>query len=411
MTSLSLAGSSGCRSLPLTAVVLAALAGPATAQEPVTLHAAVEAALTAGARAAIARSDSAAAAANLRIARQFANPVGNFTYSKSLPQYHATLDLPLDYPWTRSARIAAAAEGNEAARWRLVFELAAIRFDVETTYVRALALDSRRRLSRRTASAADSLLGMARVRREAGDASDLEVELASINAGQLANAALDDSLAHVGVLVDLQFLMGLPAEQVTISLADSLVVPVDSLGAGGRPVTVAAAEANLRAQERGVSLEHRSVFGAPALTGGVEWHDPTGAEPGALPTLGIALPLPLFNRRGGDIALAEAARQRATAELAQVRRETAAAVARLRRERELALQRVTRGRALLDAADRVATKSLQAYAEGAVALPGVLEAQRNAREILSQYIQDLATATAVSAELRFATTPAVEQKP
>ena len=50
--------------------------------------------------------------------------------------------------------------------------------------------------------------------------------------------------------------------------------------------------------------------------------------------------------------------------------------------------------------------SLQAYAEGAVALANVLEAHRNAREALGRYIDDLAAAAAAAATLRLLTTPA-----
>jgi outer membrane protein TolC len=44
--------------------------------------------------------------------------------------------------------------------------------------------------------------------------------------------------------------------------------------------------------------------------------------------------------------------------------------------------------------------SLVAYREGAQALATVLEAQRNARDILSQYINDLADVWIASATLR-----------
>jgi outer membrane protein TolC len=44
--------------------------------------------------------------------------------------------------------------------------------------------------------------------------------------------------------------------------------------------------------------------------------------------------------------------------------------------------------------------SLTAYREGAASLPNVLEAQRNARDVLAQYIQDLANAWIATAELR-----------
>jgi hypothetical protein len=47
--------------------------------------------------------------------------------------------------------------------------------------------------------------------------------------------------------------------------------------------------------------------------------------------------------------------------------------------------------------------SLQAYAEGAVALPNVLEAQRNAREALARYIDDVAAANNAAAAVRLLT--------
>ena len=47
--------------------------------------------------------------------------------------------------------------------------------------------------------------------------------------------------------------------------------------------------------------------------------------------------------------------------------------------------------------------SLQAYGEGAIALANVLEAQRNAREILARYIDDLAAADAAARTLRWLT--------
>src|SRR5206468_11615595 len=58
--------------------------------------------------------------------------------------------------------------------------------------------------SHRNARDADSLLAMARLRREVGDASELDVRLAAVNAGQLENVASDDSLSSIAALVALQ---------------------------------------------------------------------------------------------------------------------------------------------------------------------------------------------------------------
>src|SRR2546422_4490840 len=173
-----------------------------------------------------------------------------------------------------------------------------------TTYTRALATLARARLSRRNAADADSLLKMAQLRREVGDVSELDVRLAAVNAGQLENGAADDSLAAVEALLAVQLAMALPGEQPTITLADSLAPPSDSIPSlGAEPLPVAAAAASLRSEQRALTLAHRSVFAAPSLQVGVENVDPT--QGGALPTIGLSLPLPLFNWNGGEVARAD----------------------------------------------------------------------------------------------------------
>jgi outer membrane protein TolC len=136
---------------------------------------------------------------------------------------------------------------------------------------------------------------------------------------------------------------------------------------------------------------------------GFDSHDPTGAERGLLPTFGLTLTFPLLNRNGGEVALAAAGRDRARAELEVTRRESDAAVARARRELAVSVEKATRDRRLVASANRVAAMSLAAYAEGAVALPSVLEAQRQARESLAQLVDDLAAANAAAAAVRLLT--------
>src|SRR5438105_3159973 len=274
-------------SLPLcVALCGAAGAPPLLAQRAVTRAEAVEAALARGARAAFGRADVAAAAGALHGARLYPNPSLGATYTKDLPHYHVIADLPLDLPWIRAARIGTAASARDAVRYGVAFERAAIRFDMDTAYTRALAAAARARLSRRNALAADSLRRMAQLRREVGDVSELDVHLAAVNAGQIENAAAGD---------------------------------------------------------------------------------------------------------------------RAQANLDLVRREAEADLARARRALALALARLERDRLLLASADRVAAMSLQAYAEGAIALANVLEAQRNAREALARYIDDVAAANNAAAAVRLFT--------
>lgn len=385
-------------------IVAVAAGGRAVAAQrprrPLTRAAAVESAMTRGLALRVARADTLVASGQLLAARAFANPGLAASYTKSAPQYHAELELPLPTPWLRRARVGAAASGVTAARLRFDLARASAALDADTSYTLAIAAAAHASLSARTAADADSLLRMAVARRDAGDASDLDVELARVNAGQQANAAGADSLVLQSALLDLQLAIGLDTDSIAALPTDSLTVPPAPPGSDGEPLTVAAAAAGLRAATSGLTAERRAAWGAPSLVAGIETHDPSGAEPGILPVIGIALPLPFFDRNRGGIAMAGAERERAIAELALARLESRTRVAQAERTLAATRVRLERGRALVASANRVAAMSLTAYREGASTLPNVLEAQRNARDILARYIDDLARAWIASATLR-----------
>ncbi len=412
----------GWRVAVLAAIAFATLATfhPAAAQTstlPVHRADAVEAALAHGARLGLARADTAAAFADLITARALDNPRLAAGYTRSEPQYHVEIEQPLGFPWVRRPRVRAAQAARTAAGYRFAFERAAIALDADTLYTRALAARAHARLSRRTAEQADSLRRIAIARRDAGDASDLDVELATVTAGQAANAAATDSLGAFDAVLELQAAMGIRADRAVVVLADSLVPPPGmaqdtAVAAGSAPLQVAAAAAALESAELALRVQRWSVWAPPSVTAGFETGDPTGAETGLLPTVGFSLPLPLLNGNRGPTAAAQAvaARARAALHLAQV--ESATEIARAERARAMAYARVDRTRALVAAADRVASMALTAYREGAASLPNVLEAQRNAREVLADYVDALAAAWNARATLRVLTlTPSAEAMP
>ena len=415
--------------LVLAAATLMLVCGRWTrAQQPVTRADAHRAALAAGPRVALARADTAAARAALVSAKALPNPSLSATYTKDTPRKHVILDVPVDAPWSRRPRVGAANATVRAARLRFLSERTAAVVEVDTTYTLALAAQARFRLSRQTAREADSLRKMTTERRDAGDASDLDVDLATITAGQQWNVAATDSLTYMSSVLAVQTLMGIAADSEAIVLADSLrLAPgeteamlraIDSattrvLASGASPFagatlnassampSIAAAEASLTAAEMAVTRERRSVFGAPSLQMGVEWGDPGADNPNEiLPTFGVAIPLPLFNRNQGPIAEARAERDRARAELASTRLIVSQRLVEGRRERESLRARIARDQELVIRAERVAARSLTAYREGASALPAVLEARRTAREVLQQYIDDLAALMMIESELR-----------
>jgi outer membrane protein, heavy metal efflux system len=387
-----------------TAAIVLIGASTAAAQRPVTRADAVAAALAHGPALAVAAADTAAARAALLGARAFANPVLNLSATRDAPQRHIFADIPLDFPWLRSARIASAGAAQASALDRFALQRAAVTFDAETTYVNAAVADARARLARRNAQDADSLRRMAMARRDAGDASDLDVELATIAAGQLENTALSDSLTATAALLDLQTVMGEPAPQPTIALADTLSLADTAAAGGGTPYAVRAAQQAVTAADQAVTAERRSVWGSASVQLGVDFHDATQA--GYLPLVGVAIPIPLFNRNGSGVAAAQAARDRARAELRLAELESQRDIARVAAARAIAVQRVTRDRTLLASANRVAAMALTAYREGAAPVATVLQAQANARDTLGQYILDVGAANAAAAALRLLTASA-----
>ncbi len=327
------------------------------------------------------------------------------------------MDIPLDFPWLRRPRVKGAIAGLGAATHRFIFERHAIAFGADTSYTRALASARVYEISRLTTRDADSLVTLARVRRDAGDGTELDVQLAIVNAGQLANQASRDSLDAVLALLSLQSAIGLRADEAIIALSDStLVIPDDSaavlrdppardslgttVGTGGTLLLVAAAEQDLAVAEFALKAERRRVIAVPALSFGFDTNDPSGAERGILPTIGLSIPLPLFNRNRASITAAQVTRDRVQAELTLARLDGVAQSARARLEYALARARVLRSQRLLDAANRVAALALLAYREGASALPNVMAVQRLAREALSQYVDDLAAVLNAAAAVR-----------
>jgi outer membrane protein, heavy metal efflux system len=383
-----------------TAVIVACVvrAAPIAGQlTPMTRADAVAAALDRGARLGVARADTAVAGAQLLAARALPNPSLSASYSKSFPTYHVNADIPIDLPPLRSLRVRSAQIALDAARLRFQFARATIALDADTTYTHAVAARERLVLSRRNALDADSLLHMVERRRDAGDASDMDVELARVNAGQQENVAAGDSLTLISSLLDLQAVLGMTAEQLTISASDSLSTP-PSAPSPGRTLNETAATMSLESATLAARLQHRSIFSTPSVALGFENHDP--GQPGILPTFGVGIGLPLFDRNRGAIAQAEAERLRAAAELTLAQVEARNQIAHSLRQRENALARSERDQRLVVSANRVAAMSLTAYREGAASLPNVLEAQRNARDVLAQYIDDLTAAWIATAQLR-----------
>jgi len=378
-------------------------------QTSLTRTQAVRIALAQGARVAVAAADTAVASAQVVAARVFPDPAFTASYSKAVPTQHFSFDVPLEFPGLRRPRLSSAQFQLEAARVRFLLARATVALDADTTYTRAIAAREHLVLSRRNAIDGDSLLHMVERRRAAGDASDMDVELARVNAGQQENTAAGDSLTWISALLDLQATLGYTSVSLEIAAVDSLEAPPEARQPAPTTLSENAASLSVQSASLNASALRHSVFAAPTISFGFEHGDPD--QPGVLPTFGLGFSLPIFNRHRGEILVAEAERIKAQAELALVQVEARNQIAHATRERENAIAKVARDRQLIASSDRVASMSLVAYREGAASLPNVLEAQRSARDVRGQYIDDLAAAWIATAELRVLSLTPTSQLP
>ena len=368
----------------------------------------MQTALERGARLGLARADTAVANAAIIAARALPESVRHGELQQSRRRrYHFSFDVPIDLPSLRDLRIRSA---RDRACRRPICVITSRARPSRSTPTRPTRMPSPRASTSRSRGATRSTptvcLHMVERRRDAGDASDMDVELARSRRGAADQHSPRPTRSRtLSTVLDLQAVLGhdhAGPRRRADRFADR--------AAGGAPrrrkrLSEAAAGLSVESATLAARLQHRSILSLPSLSLGFETGDPTDAEPGILPTFGIGLALPLFDRNRGAIAQAEAERARAVAELTLARVEARNQINHATRERAAALARVARDRQLVASATRVASMSLTAYREGASSLPNVLEAQRTARDVLGQYIDDLAAAWIATAELRVLATP------
>src|SRR4029077_9897457 len=121
----------------------------------------------------------------------------------------------------------------------------------------------------------------------------------------------------------------------------SLTPPPAAATPGPQTLNEAAASSALESATLSARLQHRSIWATPSISLGVEYHDPNG-QTGILPTFGVGIGIPLFDRNRGPIAVAEAERARAAAELTLAQVQARNDIAHALRERENAMSRVAR---------------------------------------------------------------------
>ena len=351
---------------------------------------------------AVARQALAAARGRERQAGAFPNPIlayGREQTSRAgqtASQNILTLEQRLEIGGQRGARRQAACLLGAAAEARAQAVAAQVDYDVARSYAATVAADRRAALAGDAAQAFAKAGRVSGERLAGGDISGYEdrrlgVEIARYTTLRLAAVVARDSavgalLSLIG-LADSAALIGAPQLVDTLTPAP-LTLAEDSLvtrALASRP-ELRAARLEAEAGQAEVGLARAERIPTPALSGGFKNERVTTGESLNGFVLGLSLPLPLWDRRGGaiDVARADAARRAATVE--GLRRQTIREVrGAFEVHQAIAGQLAALREQLGDNAVKARQAAAAAYGEGEIGLLEWLDAIRAYQEAEAAY--------------------------
>jgi outer membrane protein, heavy metal efflux system len=337
----------------------------------------------------VARAEAAEAAALARQAAAYPNPEVGGTHEplsgdgRSYSESYLTLSQRLQWPATRAARRASAERIAAAAGARLAADSARLAFEVRSAWIDAvLAERSEVLLTRVTAVFRDAERSAVERFRE-GDISAYERRRIAVERLRYENTLAEARLGAASARRTLALLVLPAAGELEVGPADTLghappAVDADRLIASaiGRRSEIAAAAAELEAARAGARAARSGRVPDVTATGGYKRQADglTGAF------LGIAIPLPLWDRRAGEVQVAGVRVTAAAARLAQAERQVRSDVARALLAWEAALARLALLGDPQTAPDDLLAIAQVAYEAGEMELVQLLDAADALRE-------------------------------
>ncbi len=377
---------------------------PQAGGAPLTFSAALELATSRNLGLEAARRQRAIREAQLRTARQWANPAVSFEVTEDSPHENLAFGLPIEIGGQRGRRIAVAKEALTLADLDVRVEMATLRRNLRQAFYGLLAASERSRLADEVVGLAERVKAVAQTRFEEGAAPRLEVLQADVG---LARAQADADFARsarASALADLNAVLNQPPGQavaVVGDLAEGPAIPDFTRAmalAGASNVDILSADREAAVEGRRLDLLKAERIPTPTITFGLPMNAPDEFTVGK--SLGIAMTIPLFNRSQGEIAESQA-----TIDQVHARRDAAhrivesrvfAALARIDAERQrLELYRTR----VIPAAVELATLAEESYKAGRDTVLALLDAQRSLRDVKRDYLQALLDYQAALADL------------
>ena len=369
-------------------------------QQPLTLGDARAIARRNSPELAAARAALDAAVGRARQAGSLTNPTVSYAYEQTALDAQRTsqaiiaIEQPLELTGVRGARGEVARLRREAAEADLRAAENQLDYDITRAYATAQAAAVRFALAQEAITAFESAHRVTTARLTAGDASGYEARRIRLEVARYAALHAEADLARRTAHFALATIVGVPPDSLSLPpLADLpasvVAVPRDSvltLALTRRPELIAAGRQSAAglAEARAVGRERIPI---PVLSGGWKTERPlTGDVRLDGFVAGIALPLPLWDRKGGAVTAANADARRRAAELEVVRRRVVREAEEAYAALEGAEQVVARLRPELTGEATAALRAAEtAYREGELSLVEWLDAVRAYSEAQSVF--------------------------
>lgn len=278
----------------------------------------------------LAREYAVETAGLARQAAAYPNPMASASHEPlssddaSYSESYFNLSQRIEWPSTRSARREAAEQIALAASARLAADSARLAKSLKEAYVEALRAE-------RTAQVLDRVTGVFRAaernaqeRLQEGDISQYDVRRIAVERARYESGRAAAELEASAARRTLAALAAPESDDLELAPADTLAGPPPTIdasailaGAIERRREVAAATASLDAARAESAVARRERIPDLTATGGYKRQ--SDGFSGAF--LGLSVPLPLWDRRGGQVEAADARVAAAEARLALTRRQ------------------------------------------------------------------------------------------
>jgi cobalt-zinc-cadmium efflux system outer membrane protein len=383
---------------------MAARADAQAPAAPLTFTAALDLAALRNLDLAAIKRQRAIREAQVRVAKQWANPAVGFEVTKDSPHENLTFDFPLPLGGVRGRQIDLAKEELTLADVDEKAAMRTLRRNVRQAFYGLLASDQRLVLAEDVVGLVKRTREAAQARFEAGAGPRLDVLAADLG---LARAESDLALARstrAAALAGLNAVLNQPPAQAVAVVGDiaETLPPPDFARA---MALAASSNGELMAAEREAAIEARrlSLIRAervpqPTVTFGLPMNAPGEFTVGA--AVGVAMNVPLFNRSQGEIAASEATIIQIHARRDAARRTVESAVFSALARIDAQRQRVESFRTrVIPTATELADLAEESYKAGRSPLLMLIEAQRALRDAKRDYLDALEEFQAALADL------------